>query len=363
MSDKKIRLLVDAMYISGGGGLVLLNYFIKSLTPYNIDIHLLIDSRNETSYDFIPKNRITVIDPSIWGRHKFYVKNKRSFDVVFTVNNLPPSVKLPFSKVYTYFHQYLFLNSTNVGYDVKMRINLAMKRRFISMHKNNVDYFVVQTLNVKNEFHEVFKVQSTKILVYPFFEEDDYADEDKTAFAAHQYLYVSDGHPHKNHSRLLQAWEKVNTPYPQAHLTLTVSEERYPALSSTINAMNRKGINVSNAGFQDKEGVVKLYKTHKFLVYPSLTESFGLGLIEAARYGCEIIAADLYYVHAVVNPLLLFDPKDADSIANSIIKSIETPRDKTITELRIKNQIQGLIEEMIFYETMNKPMLKNETLI
>jgi len=344
MTDTKPKLLLDSVYISSGGGLLLLNYLINELKAYDVDVHYLMDKRNKSNYSFINSDKITIIKPSALTRHQFYVKNKDAFDIVFTFNNIPPTIKMSNCTVYTYFHQALYLNNKDMGLRLRDRALYLFKKSFISFFIKNSDYFFVQTQTVRNKFSQVFKVDPDKILVMPFFEEPIKINAlNKVKFAL-QYVFVSDGHQYKNHERLLKAWEIVNSYYPAARLTMTVSHDRFPELCKRIEEMKTNGLNVINIGFQDQDQVLKLYDQHKFLVYPSLAESFGLGLIEAVNSGCEIIASDLDYVKSTVQPMILFNPRDPKSIAEKIVESIESPNEQIVSKLLVKNHIRELLQ-------------------
>ena len=54
----------------------------------------------------------------------------------------------------------------------------------------------------------------------------------------------------------------------------------------------------------DRLTLQKEYLSSEFLMFPSLTESFGLGLIEAIECGCKVIGADLPYTYEVCEPHL-----------------------------------------------------------
>ena len=56
------------------------------------------------------------------------------------------------------------------------------------------------------------------------------------------------------------------------------------------------------------------------MVFPSLTESFGLGLVESMMAKCPVAAADLPYAHEVCgDAAVYFNPNNSESIANTII--------------------------------------------
>ena len=93
---------------------------------------------------------------------------------------------------------------------------------------------------------------------------------------------------------------------------------------------------------------IKVYNFCEFTIYPSLVESFGLPLIEAAQLGTQVIAADLPYVYEVIEPSLTFDPYSTQSISNAILKAIETinlPETKVLVENKLDNFIDFIISQ------------------
>ena len=91
-----------------------------------------------------------------------------------------------------------------------------------------------------------------------------------------------------------------------------------------------------------KEDVIKLYGLSKAIVYPSLNESLGLGIVEAIMAGCDVIGSDLPFIHSICKPSGVFDPHSARSIANAILEYER--RDSNKSELLIRNQMDELLE-------------------
>jgi glycosyltransferase involved in cell wall biosynthesis len=66
------------------------------------------------------------------------------------------------------------------------------------------------------------------------------------------------------------------------------------------------------------------YKSATALLFPSVIESFGMPLVEAASFGLPIIAADLAYAHEVLegyDNVSFVDPYNADQWAALIRKA------------------------------------------
>lgn len=80
------------------------------------------------------------------------------------------------------------------------------------------------------------------------------------------------------------------------------------------------GVLVKNHGFIPFYKVYELYEKSKVIIYPSQNESLGLGIVEGISVGCDVIASDLPYVHAICHPSEVFDCKNPDSIVEAVIK-------------------------------------------
>ena len=70
--------------------------------------------------------------------------------------------------------------------------------------------------------------------------------------------------------------------------------------------------------------LVFFYKNALALIHPSLSEGFGLPLIEALYFNCPIIASDInVFKELLGNNYLSFNPNDVDDIGNKIKKFLE----------------------------------------
>lgn len=63
-----------------------------------------------------------------------------------------------------------------------------------------------------------------------------------------------------------------------------------------------------------------IYNAAKLFVYPSLYEGFGLPTVEAMACGIPVITSNITSIPEVVdNSALLIDPKDTDSLCESML--------------------------------------------
>jgi glycosyltransferase involved in cell wall biosynthesis len=325
-------LLLDALYINNSGGKVLLNQLVKALHESKVPIFYLLDSRCEGQYEYLDENRVLFLKPSLSNRKIFYKEREDDFTNVLCFGNIPPPVRLR-AKVYTYFHNVnLIVSPAEIG--IVSRIKLWLKGQFIFRMRNHTSSWLVQTSYTKDLLIHHWKVPAERIQEFPFFEVPhvEFEIEKERAF-----YYISNGNPHKNHSRLLDAWEILYQEGMEIPLYVTVTEA-YPKLLEQIQELKDRGIPIFNLGWTNP---LDLYRSKQWMIYPSLAESFGLGLVEAASLNTFILAADLPYAHAVVEASASFNPRDPNLIALAVKKALKG--NLVHAKPTIHNQLNSLV--------------------
>jgi glycosyltransferase involved in cell wall biosynthesis len=123
-------------------------------------------------------------------------------------------------------------------------------------------------------------------------------------------LYPANLWPHKNHERLLHAFDAAAV--PGLHLVITGQTYGRP-LPGPANPR------VHHLGHVPFDHLPALYRRATALVFPSLFEGFGMPLLEAMSSGCPVAASNQGAIAEVCgDAALLFDPGDAAAIADAI---------------------------------------------
>jgi alpha-1,3-rhamnosyl/mannosyltransferase len=118
--------------------------------------------------------------------------------------------------------------------------------------------------------------------------------------------------PHKNRSRLLDAWSRLDRP----EQLLLFGGDRLP----------RTGSGVRELGRVDDEVLVALYSAAELFVLPSLWEGFGLTVAEAMACGTAVACATGSALDEVAGPAAArFDPMDAAAIAGAVQALLDDP--------------------------------------
>ena len=336
-------ILLDSLYINNSGGKVLLTYLIKELERHNLPVFYLFDQRVSYDYQDISAERKLYLKASLKQRFLFYTKNKNRFTTVLCFGNLPPSIPLE-AKVFTYFHQQLFISLPKDA-PLLQKVLFRLKRIIFRFLINNTDYWLLQTDLINRRFVDKFKVDSSKVITMPFYPK---LQEDNTIVRKkHTYIYISNGADHKNHKRLIDTFCRFYDSYKTGNLTLTIGDE-FVELQRYIENKQKLNYPIQNIGFVNREELIKVYRSSEFLIYPSLAESLGLGLVEAIENGCKVIAANLPYTFAVCNPSLTFNPLDENSIFQALKDSLH--ENIQPSNVKINNNINKLITLLISHE-------------
>lgn len=328
-------ILIDAMYINNSGGKILLDYLVEELEKTDRKIFYLFDDRiAHIPYSIKTSNVALYKKSGVRNRLNFYRKHKEDFSSVLAFANLPPEIRLS-AKVYTYFQQDLFLNvPENLPFSSK--VLLKLKSGYLNLFKQNTDLWLVQTDLMKEKLERKFQLKNVNKLAFypPLKNASDVERKPKS------YVYVSNASPHKNHITLIEGFCDFYDKSSVGELTLTV-DQQFTELIKIIEEKQKAGYPIENRGFMQRTELAELYAASEYLIYPSLSESFGLGIIEALDNGCKIIGADLPYTYAVCEPSLVFNPLEKFSISEALTLSL---RNKTKpSEKKVSNNIQELI--------------------
>jgi glycosyltransferase involved in cell wall biosynthesis len=126
-------------------------------------------------------------------------------------------------------------------------------------------------------------------------------------------LYPARAWPHKNHTRLFEAFAILRKHDPKLRLVLT---------GGGLERLGQLPDGVERWGVIPLAELASLYRRAACLVFPSLYEGFGLPPLEAMACGCPVAASNVTAVPEVCgDAAVLFDPNDADSVAEAVLEA------------------------------------------
>lgn len=135
------------------------------------------------------------------------------------------------------------------------------------------------------------------------------------------FIYIGNFYPHKNIENLVHAYKLIKLNYK---LVLIGPDDYF--VNRIKELINQSGLDQKIIFFKNPKinDLVFFYKNAAALIHPSLSEGFGLPLIEAAYFQCPIIASDIKIFNEILgDQYIKFNPHDPKDIANKIILFIK----------------------------------------
>jgi len=180
----------------------------------------------------------------------------------------------------------------------------------------------------------------------------------KKSLTSPYFLYVGNFYPHKNVDRLIEAFDKMLKPSNSAGRQ--VQHDNLPELllvgpdnmfAQKLKQKMRQE-NIENIQFDHNAGCEELvyyYKHAQALINPSLSEGFGLPLIEASYFGCPVIASDIPVFKEVLGEnYVSFDPENIRDIAE-VLSNVP---------LGVRHQSKNSFIDTFSFEKMTTETLK-----
>ncbi|NTU46586.1 glycosyltransferase family 4 protein [Candidatus Roizmanbacteria bacterium] len=136
-------------------------------------------------------------------------------------------------------------------------------------------------------------------------------------------LYVGNYYPHKNVERLIKAFESVSG---DIKLVLRGPDNYFSKRLKQLvheNNLTERVIFYYPHTFED---MAFLYRNAQALVVPSLSEGFGLPIVESLYFGTPVITSDIPVFHELIGKKFhQFDPYNTNSMRIAIEKEISHP--------------------------------------
>jgi hypothetical protein len=333
------RFLIQACNVHQGGGATLLRALLE--VPFDtVSVHAQVDERMHLTGAARPNTVVRRVRASLLCRlmaERWLAHNTQDCDLVLCFGNLPPLFRTAGRVVVFLQNRYLVDSASLASFPIRTRLRLQIERWWLRWRAGNADVFAVQTPSMAAALLASGIAVNKELMVLPFvanavgyertargiagaaqFPETPLGTT-ATAVAVQPFLYVASGEPHKNHRRLVQAWQLLALEGLFPVLWLTLDPAADLKLCEWVCAQRDEfNLQIHNWGRLPHDALADLYTQARVLIYPSTFESFGLPLIEARQSGLPIIASELDFVRDVLDPEEVFDPTSPRSIARAV---------------------------------------------
>ena len=191
------------------------------------------------------------------------------------------------------------------------------RRHAYDQAARSADIVVVPSEFVRERAIALLDLDPARVLVVPHGLDHELffpSDGAREAFI----LYPARPWPHKNHGRLLEAFELLQRDRPE--LTLVLTGGGTETLAGADGVVARGAVPLGE--------LVELYRLAACVVFPSLYEGFGAPPLEAMACGAPVASSDRGSLPEVCgDAAVLFDPLDPEAIAAAVSDALDRADD------------------------------------
>lgn len=337
------NVLINAMTIKEGGGLVVFTHTFNEMIRQNNTIHWIVVI-DEALRDKINTNDRVTILTFPWIKksplHLFYwneiylpkLIRKMNIDSIYSQINTLPFRKLRCKTFLSILHAGYFSKefiSLHFKYNTSLRQKIAweIRKKWVFSSIKKADKVTAPTKALADEIISQLNIEKNKVAV--ILPGTGLAEGNCKPKVYQQSKiccigYITKYGVQKNFGVLLKAAANLKSKKIDFKLVLTLNTNHAPFqhIKSLIEKYDVADV-IENYGESSENQLRDLYATLDLFIFPSLCESIGFTLIEAMYYGLPIIAADMPSNRELLGENgVFFQPYDFVELSEKIISII-----------------------------------------
>lgn len=207
----------------------------------------------------------------------------------------------------------------------------------------NAAHIITPTETIRNRLTETYG-QQYAAKITSIYEGVDYLLQEtkenknlKSQFKKPFFIYVGNFYPHKNIENLVKAFKDVKE---EVDLVLVGPNDFFASRIKTIVSEIHQEERIRMYNNATREDAVFFYKNAVGLIHPSLSEGFGLPIIESVYFNLPIIASDIPVFNEILGDTFTkFDPRSVQNITETI---------NTFLEKKSRTHYKNLLEKFSF---------------
>lgn len=210
-------------------------------------------------------------------------------------------------------------------YNMKHRIFKYVLKNLI---RNSIA-IISPTQSTKNQIIELFGARYEK-KIYPIYEgvNTELTTIKKSLprrYPSKYMLYIGNFYPHKNIERLINAYARVDTTIP---LLLHGPKDYFSSrISDVIKSDSSERKIILDSEYIDAKALSQLYLHASALIFPSLSEGFGLPIVEAMKFNLPILGSNIpVFKELLNNKYISFDPYNVTDMTQAIQAFLDSPQ-------------------------------------
>lgn len=356
------RIGIDArLYFQTGVGVYIRNilHYLQDMDTDGLDFYVYVMKEDAEKIQLrgtnFVKREVTARWHSFSEQYSFLNElNKDNLDLMhFTYFSHPVLYKRPFIAT---IHDVILLQHktgkastlSSVFYNLK---HLAFRYAF--MHQLKASKMIITpTETVKKQILSLYGNTYEKKIVALYegidFEKMSIKENAELAkkFTKKYLLYVGNFYPHKNVEKLIRAFSKIKE---DVQLVLVGPRDYFlERTEELITSLHQEDRVIVCPDASDAD-LIYLYKHAEALVHPSLSEGFGLPVIEAQYFGTPVLTSNIPVFKEVLgNNHTMFNPKDEEDMRSKIEEFLQKKDPNSaklnLNEFSFKTMTEKLLE-------------------
>lgn len=316
---------------------------LESFTKFNYTVIVNKGLKRKEFTDLLENPAIKTIEVNIapigpkrdWDMFWFLRKHKKQFHLIHIVsNNYPFALKNGIATVHDITFTRFFDNP-------KYTFNLAPKYLYAVIKnalKSSLKVIAVSQ-STKNDLIQTYSLNAASAnkikVIHLGWEHLINGNATKTNNGQNAVtvnknflLYVGTSRVHKNISTLLFAFKSALLKIPAEKKLLIIGSDKHlkTADLAIVDEINKDGERVIFTGYLPQQQVEWYFRNADVYIFPSLSEGFGLGVLEAFYYKVPLLCSNTTSLPEVAgNAALYFNPFKADEIVAAILEFYSNP--------------------------------------
>lgn len=249
---------------------------------------------------------------------------------IVTIHDLT-MVKLATGRASTLFYPFYLIKL----FFFKLILNKALK---------NSEKIITVSNFVKKEIVSEYQINSDKVFViYNGIDSKLIFSPEKPEYFEKKYLiqkpfifYIGNAYPHKNLERLVMAFTTFNIQNKYQLVLAGKSDFFYERMKDNFKSLE----NIKFIGEISDEELSKFYSNCEFFVYPSLSEGFGIQIVESLGLKAKVCCSNnSVFPEIAESNAVYFNPLDIEDMISAFNRTIETTKrisDKEVIKLQEK---------------------------
>lgn len=230
-------------------------------------------------------------------------------DIVHSVGNTAPLAPLGKTKLVVTVHDLIFLEHWRLR-SMRQRLGRIYRRLIVPAAIRRADWVITDARAIRDQIVARFPSIAGRISVIGVPVAAEFFDREPAEPSDRPYLIAFSAiDPRKNIARVVEAFQRVRVQLPQSELVLVGSQG--PQLGEVA------GIRILQ--YVPEAELRQLIAGSRGLVYASLSEGFGVPILEAMALGAPVITSNRPPMDELAGSVaLLVDPSRGDAIADAM---------------------------------------------